>query len=53
MESEQEVTHEIAHHELTHHEALAEMMAEAAAQELHEGQAEAMAGAAVVKVGRC
>ena len=45
-----EAAHEIAHHEVTHHEALAEMMAEAAAHEQHEGEAEAMAGAAVMTV---
>jgi hypothetical protein len=33
---------------MTQHEALAEMMAQAAAHEQHEGQAEAMVGAAVV-----
>ena len=49
-EAAQEAAHEIAHHEITHHEALAEMMAEAAAHEHHEGEAEAMAGAAVVTV---
>jgi len=43
-----EVTHEIASHELTHHEALAEMMAQHAAYEQHEAQAEAMIGAAVI-----
>jgi hypothetical protein len=47
-EAAHEVAHEIAHHELTHHEALAEMMAEAAAHEQHEGEAEAMVGAAVM-----
>jgi hypothetical protein len=50
QESEHEVAHEIAAHETTMHEALAEMMAEAASQEMHEGQAEAMAGAAVMTV---
>jgi len=49
-ESEHEVAHEIAAHEATMHEALAEMMAEAASHEVHEGQAEAMAGAAVMTV---
>jgi hypothetical protein len=49
-ESAQEIAHEIAHHETTHHEALAEIMAEAAAHEHHEAQAEAMIGAAVVTV---
>jgi hypothetical protein len=43
-----EVAHEIASHELTHHEALAEMMAQQAAYEQHEAEAEAMVGAAVV-----
>jgi hypothetical protein len=47
---ESEIAHEIAHHETTHHEALAEIMAEAAAHEHHEAQAEAMIGAAVVTV---
>ncbi len=50
QESVHEIAHEIVHHEVTHHEALAEMMAEAAAQEQHEGEAEAMAGAAAVTV---
>src|SRR5205823_12739935 len=36
--------------ELTNHEALAEMMAEAAAQEQHEAEAEAMVGASVMTV---
>lgn len=45
-----EAAHEIAHHEIMHHEALAEMMAESAANEQHEGEAEAMAGAAAVTV---
>jgi hypothetical protein len=49
-ESAHEAAHEIAHHEVAHHEALAEMMAEAAAHEQHEGEAEAMAGAATVTV---
>jgi len=49
-EGAQEVAHEIANHEVAHHEAMAEMMAEAASQEQHEGEAEAMAGAAVVTV---
>jgi hypothetical protein len=49
-ESEHEVAHEIAAHELTMHEALAEMMAEAASHEMHEGQAEAMVGASVMTV---
>jgi hypothetical protein len=50
MEGEQEVAHEIVSHEMTMHEALGEMMAEAAAQEMHGGQAEGMVGAAVVTV---
>jgi hypothetical protein len=50
QESAQEIAHEIAQHETTHHEALAEMMAEMAAHEHHEGQAEAMIGGAVVTV---
>lgn len=49
-ESSHEVAHEIASHEVTQHEALAEMMAEAAAHEQHEGEAEAMAGASTVTV---
>jgi hypothetical protein len=49
-ESESEVAHEISAHQLTHNEAVAEMMAEAASQEAHEGEAEAMAGAAVITV---
>jgi hypothetical protein len=47
-ESSNEVAHEIASHEIAHHEALAEVMAEGAAQEYHEGNAEAMVGAAVI-----
>lgn len=50
QESEQEVAQEIAGHDVAMHEALAEMMAEAASQEIHAGQAEAMAGAAVMTV---
>lgn len=50
IEGESEMVHEIAAHELSHHEALAEMMAEAAAHEVHEGEAEAMAGAAAFTV---
>jgi len=50
VEGEQEMTHEIASHELTHNEAVAEMMADAASREMHEGEAEAMAGAATVSV---
>lgn len=49
-ESEHEVAHEIVSHETSMHEALAEMMAEAASHEMHEGQAEAMTGAAVITV---
>src|SRR5712692_8851511 len=44
-EAAHEVAHEIAYHETTQHEALAEVMAEAAVMEQHEGEAEAMAGA--------
>ncbi|MFZ1007277.1 MAG: hypothetical protein WAN65_10595 [Candidatus Sulfotelmatobacter sp.] len=44
------MAHEIASHELSHNEAMAEMMAEAASHEQHEGEAEAMAGAAVITV---
>jgi hypothetical protein len=50
FEGETEMAHEIASHELTHHEALAEMMAEAASHEQHEGEAEAMVGAATLTV---
>ncbi len=50
MEGEHEIAHEISSHEMTMHEALGEMMAEAAAQETHGGQAEGMVGAAVVTV---
>src|SRR5262249_23189278 len=49
-EGEQEMAHEIASHPLTHNEAMAEMMAEAASHEMHEGEAEAMVGAAAVTV---
>jgi len=49
-EGEQEMVHEIAAHPLTHNEAVAEMMAEAASQEAHAGEAEAMAGASTVTV---
>lgn len=49
-EGEQEMVHEIGAHPLTHNEALAEMMADAAAREMHEGEAEALAGAAAVTV---
>jgi hypothetical protein len=49
-ESESEVAGEISSHPLTHNEAMAEMMAEAASVEAREGEAEAMAGAAVIGV---
>lgn len=48
FEGEGEAEMEIANHEMTSHEALAEMMAAHAAQEMHEGEAEAAAGAAVM-----
>jgi hypothetical protein len=48
QEGSHEAGHEIANHELTQHEALAEMMAQQAAFEQHEAQAEAMVGAAVM-----
>jgi len=44
------MVHEIAAHPLSHNEAVAEMMAEAASHEAHEGEAEAMAGAATLTV---
>jgi hypothetical protein len=47
-EAELESLHEVASHELASHEALAEMMAAHASQEMHEGEAEAAAGAAVM-----
>jgi hypothetical protein len=50
FEGESEAASEIASHQMTAHEALSEMMAEAASQVLHEGEAEAMAGAAVITV---
>jgi len=50
QEAETAMAHEIAAHELTHNEAVAEMMADAASRESHEGEAEAMAGAAAVTV---
>ena len=50
FEGEEELVHEIASHPLTQNEALAEMLADAAAREAQEGEAEAMAGAAVVTV---
>ena len=49
-EGEEEMAQEIASHPLTQNEALAEMMADAAAREMHEGEAEAMVGAATVTV---
>jgi hypothetical protein len=49
-EGEQEMAHEITSHELTHNEALAEVMAEAACREVHEGEAEAMVGAAAATI---
>lgn len=49
-EYEGEAAHEIAQHESTQHEMLAELMAEAAAHEQHEGEAEALAGASVMTV---
>src|SRR5215469_7697480 len=49
-EGEQEMVNEIAAHELTHNEAVAEMLADAACREVHQGEAEAMAGAASVTV---
>jgi hypothetical protein len=48
QEGSHEAAYEITNHELTHHEALAEMMAQQAAFEQHEAQAEAMVGAAVM-----
>jgi hypothetical protein len=50
LEGEQEMVHEIAAHPVTQNEALAEMLAEAACHEMHEGEAEAMAGAAAITV---
>src|SRR5215469_5467928 len=50
FEGEAELVHEIGSHPMTHNEALAEMMADAASREMHEGEAEAMAGAAVMTV---
>jgi hypothetical protein len=49
-EGEQEMANEISSHPLTHNEAVAEMLAEAACHEMHEGEAEAMVGAATVTV---
>jgi hypothetical protein len=42
------MAHEIISHEQTQHEALAELMAESASHEQHEGEAEAMIGAATM-----
>jgi hypothetical protein len=50
IEGEREMIHEIAAHELTHNEAVAEMMADAASRETHEGEAEALVGAATITV---
>lgn len=50
LEGEAEAAYEIASHPVTHTEALAEMMADAAARAPHEGEAEAMAGAATMTV---
>ncbi len=50
FEGEAEMVHEIAAHPITHNEALAEMMADAASRAMHEGEAEALAGAATVTV---
>jgi len=50
FEGEAEMVHEIKAHPLSYNEALAEMMADAAARESGEGEAEAMAGAAAVTV---
>jgi hypothetical protein len=50
VEGEQEMIRDIAAHELTHNEAVAEMMADAAASATHEGEAEALVGAATVTV---
>jgi hypothetical protein len=47
-EGESEAEMEISNHEYTSHEALAEMMAAEAAHEVHEGEAEAASGAAVI-----
>src|SRR5262245_35940049 len=47
---EMEVAHEISSHAMTEHEAIAEMMAAAASQEMGEFEAEAMAGAAAATV---
>lgn len=50
FEGEAEMVHEIGAHPLTQNEALAEMMADAAARASHEGEAEALVGAATVTV---
>jgi hypothetical protein len=50
VEGEREMIHEISAHELTHNEAVAEMMADAASRETHEGEAEALVGAATITV---
>jgi hypothetical protein len=50
FEGETEAVQEIATHPMTENEALAEMMAEAASQAAGGGEAEAMAGAAVMTV---
>jgi hypothetical protein len=49
-EAAQAAAHEIVHHEMTSPEVQAEMMAASAAQQNHEGEAEALAGAAAVAV---
>jgi hypothetical protein len=49
-EGEDEMAQEIASHPMSQNEALAEMMADAAAREMHEGEAEAMVGAATMTV---
>lgn len=50
LEGEAEMVHEIGTHPLSYNEAMAEMMADAAARESQEGEAEALAGAAAVTV---
>jgi len=50
FEGEEEMANEIATHPLTHNEALAELMADAACRAAHEGEAEALVGAAAVTV---
>jgi hypothetical protein len=49
-EGEAEAEQEISNHPLTENEAIAEMMAEAATHAASEGEAEAMAGAAVITI---